>query len=239
MIGLTLALVLGAVDAPQWLGVSLGEPVAAVRTSLGDPVDEEDLGDGLTKSRYLVADNTAFLGVDWKNGVVVMLSLEPLPGESVAQADPSGAKIGDTEARIQTLRGKPDSTDNGDGADRWNYGSDPTWRYIFRNGTLGMIINSSLSAMPDAQHAPPVPPLHNGTSIANAIVIKGENAMTGVHWEYVYLAFHPCPGNAKRKMLMQALLVNGKRSFDALTTQCPNGNPQMFYFDITDFIGKL
>ncbi len=235
----TLALVLAAANGPQWLGVSLGEPVAAVRASLGDPLDEEDLGDGLTKSRYFVADNTAFLGVDWKNGVVVMLSFEPLQGESVTTADPSGAKIGDTEARIQAIRGKPDSTDNGDGADRWNFGSDPAWRYIFRNGTLAMIIASSLKSMPDAQHAPPVPPLHTGASIANAIVIKGENEMTGIEWEHAYLAYHPCSGGRKRELLKQALIANGKRSFDALTTRCPGNDPQTLYFDITDYIGKL
>lgn len=242
MLASTLALILAAATGSQWLGVSLGEPAAAVRAALGDPLNEEDLGDGLTKSRYLTADNTAFLGVDRKNGIVVMISFSPVEGESVTVADPFGVKIGDTESRVLAIRGKADSTDNGDGADRWMYGTDPGWRYIFRNGALAMIIASSVSAVQSAetaQSAPSVPPLHTGASIADAIVIKGENEMTGIQWEHAYLAYHPCQDSGKRELVKQALIRSNKRSFDALTTQCPGGSRQTIYFDITDFIGKL
>ena len=63
--------------------------------------------------------------------------------------------------------------------------------------------------------------------------------MTGVDWEYAYLTYHPCAGGVKRKMLDQALLTSNKRSYDALTTQCPGDAAQTLYFDITDYIGKL
>lgn len=237
MILATLALTIAAATPTRWLGVALGEPIAAVRATLGDPLDEKDLGDGLIKSVYLAADNSAFVGVDRKNGVVVMISLQPVKGSTVDLADPYGIRLGDLEQAVQKTRGKPDSTDNGDGADRWIYGSAPAWRYIFHNGVLGEIIAIDPNAAPSAAAAAD-PPVHSGSSMADAIVIKGENEMTGVEWEYAYLAFHPC-ASGKRAMVKQALLTSNKRSYDLLTTKCPGQDPQEIYFDISDYIGKI
>ena len=235
------AILLAAASATTWLHVSLGEPIAAVRANLGDSLAERDLGDGLTKSLYFVADNAAFLGVDRKNGVVVMISLEAAesPGSPVSVTDPSGIRLGDTEQHVLAVRGTPDSTDNGDGADRLLYGSGAVWHYVFRDGKLVMIILSDAHGVTAVSSGVAEPVLHSGSSVADAIVIKGENAMTGVDWEYAYLAYHPCANGEKQKMLQQAPLSSNKHSYDALKTQCPGETPKTLYFDITDYIGKL
>jgi hypothetical protein len=239
-----IEMILAAALAPQpatapWFGVALREPIAQVRATLGDPLDENDLGDGITKSRYFVDGNTAILGVDRKNGVVVMLSVTSAGSQMSDAADPFGVKLGTAESAVEHQRGKPDATDNGDGADRLLYGNGPTWHYIFRNGVLGMIIVSAPPSATVASATIPDPPLHTGASLADAIVIKNENATTGVDWEYAYLALHPCTATVRRKLLKQALITQGKRAYDALTTQCPGQPQQTLYFDITDYLGKL
>lgn len=202
-----------------WFGITLGEPISQVRAQLGDPLNENDLGQGITKSRYLVDDNTALLGVDRKDGAVVMLSLTSAGNKSSTAADPFGIQLGATEAAVQQARGKPGATDDGDGANRLLYGTAPMWHYIFHDGVLGMIIVTTRSN--DASPTTPDPPLHTGASIADAIVIKNETEMTGVGWEYAYLAYHPCNAEVQRKMVKQSLVTQAKHDYDVLQTSCP------------------
>jgi hypothetical protein len=176
------------------------------------------------------------LGVDRKNGMVVMLSLTSAGNQTSTAADPFGVKLGTPETTLQQLRGKADATDNSDGVDRFLFGTSPMWHYIFRDGALGMIILTAHSS--NATPAAPDPPLHAGTSFADAIVIKNETETTGVDWEYAYLAYHPCNAWVRRKMVKQSLVTQQKREYDVLETECPGEAPQTLYFDITDSFGK-
>ncbi|HET7814637.1 MAG TPA: hypothetical protein VFL13_09720 [Candidatus Baltobacteraceae bacterium] len=218
-----------------WFGVSLGETTAYVRAALGDPIDDRAIGEGLIKSRYLVDGNKAILGVDRKDGVVVMISLTTASNEKSDAADPFGIKLGTAESAVQTKRGTPDALDNGDGADRFLYGSAPTWRYIFHDGALStIIVNESFPPAPVHD-----PPLHTGTSISDAVIIKNETAVTGVEWEYAYLSFHPCSKTVPRTFTKQRLITRENREYDALETTCAGKPSQTLYFDITDYFGKL
>lgn len=74
----------------------------------------------------------------------------------------------------------------------------------------------------------------DGTSIENAVIIKGASEMTGVRAEYEYLARH-FPGYTKGK---QSLLKQDGRIYDLLEFTVRD-QKKAIYFDITDFFGKF
>jgi hypothetical protein len=75
----------------------------------------------------------------------------------------------------------------------------------------------------------------NGSSIAEAILVKGATEVTGVAAEYQWLNDH-LPGFRTQQ---QALLEVGGRHYDQLDGVMPNGERRSVIFDITEFFGKI
>ena len=75
----------------------------------------------------------------------------------------------------------------------------------------------------------------DGSSVAEAILVKGANEATGVAAEYQWLRDH-LPGCRPER---QVLLDVGGRRYDQLDVVMPNGERRSVFFDITEFFGKL
>ena len=75
----------------------------------------------------------------------------------------------------------------------------------------------------------------DGSDIGHAIVITGaKNEIDGVASEYRWLVAH----TKDCKKQEQSLLSENGKDYDILTIRCPEG-ARSFYFDITDFFGKM
>ncbi len=155
-----------------------------------------DLGDPVD-----TAQNAAYLAVVERRGFVVTISLQATSADPHIPADPHGVKIGATDAQVVALRGKSAMVDNSEGVHRLLYFGKAMWSYIFRNGSSA------------------IPPEHGGTSFADAIVIKGEDAKTLPGWENTYISLNPCAGASKRRVVKRESISNVEgTAFDMITT---------------------
>jgi hypothetical protein len=75
----------------------------------------------------------------------------------------------------------------------------------------------------------------DGSSVAEAILVKGATEVTGIAAEYRWLHDH-VPGF---RLKQQSLLGVGGRQYDRLDGVMPNGERRSVFFDITEFFGKL
>jgi len=75
----------------------------------------------------------------------------------------------------------------------------------------------------------------NGSSLAEAILVKGATEVTGIAAEYQWLNDH-LPGFRSER---QFLLEVGGRRYDQLDGVMPNGERRSVFFDITEFFGKV
>jgi hypothetical protein len=74
----------------------------------------------------------------------------------------------------------------------------------------------------------------DGSSLAKAVVIKERSTRAGVPAEYAWVR-QRFPNS---KVIGQALMHKGKKSYDMLTVQKADGGTEEVYFDITRFFGK-
>lgn len=75
----------------------------------------------------------------------------------------------------------------------------------------------------------------DGSSIGQAVIIKGATEQTGVHAEYEWIA-QRYPGYRKGR---QSLRESGGKHYDVLEFTTASGEEKRVYFDITDFYGKF
>lgn len=74
----------------------------------------------------------------------------------------------------------------------------------------------------------------DGSSLQNAVIVKGATEATGIRAEHAWLARK----FGGYKMERQALTSQGKRHYDVLEIITIDGEKRSVYFDITDFFGK-
>jgi len=75
----------------------------------------------------------------------------------------------------------------------------------------------------------------DGSSLVQAVVIKGATESSGVHAEYVWIA-QRYPGYRRGT---QSLRASDGKEYDVLEFTTASGERKRVYFDITDFFGKL
>lgn len=97
---------------------------------------------------------------------------------------------------------------------------------------ISLFLIAAISASP--------PPVHRGTSPADAIVINASSDSDGVRAEYRYIASQTCGQHGAWKVTSQTLLTANRRPYDKLDATCTEGNAKRsFFFDITLFFGKF
>lgn len=233
-----------AADTPvAWHGVALGAPASRLRVQLGDPLRIVPVNGRRVARYWLPGANSTYLLVVESNGYVssfeAFTDAAPTAVLDNVAPDPSGVRLGDTLENVKSAH--PDSRAAIDQDGR------PTLlvrvsdavgaEYVFQDGRL-----RSFEWTTTTHTAPPaLPPLvaPTGDSLFAAILDKQTNETDGVAWEYRYLAFHPCSGNARWQVKSQGLMHAAGRAYDRLAVVCPTTNAERdFYFDITSYFGK-
>jgi hypothetical protein len=75
----------------------------------------------------------------------------------------------------------------------------------------------------------------DGSSVAAAVVIHATRESDGIRAEHIWLREHH-PGV---RITNQSLVSSGGRMYDALDVTIPDGTTNKYYFDITEYFGKL
>jgi hypothetical protein len=227
--------------AGSWIDARPGEAVTDVRARLGDPLRRE-LADDVFASRYAIARFSAYATLYEKSDRVVEIRVVARSGDAAPNVtDPFGVSLGASYDALKTKRGTP--------AHNATQGHDYVAGYDNSDGTRSLYEFSSekvvaielLMTLESIAKLPSPAPFveHTGDSIAHAIVDVQASDQDSTAWEYLYLAYHPCSGDDRWKIVKQALHQERSRAYDILEVTCPaNGDQRSFFFDITAGFGK-
>jgi hypothetical protein len=232
----------GPSQSITWNGITIGEPSAALRATLGDPLRKIS-GKSIDVARYWMpgSKSSYFLAIE-ESGRVVGFSAFSEPDGTVENVppDPSGVRIGDSRESVQAKH--PDFASGHDDD------NDPTLEgrvgdfYVFYRLAGDRVANFHWGRPFNPVATPPLTenPEPTGDSFDDAVLDVQANEMDGTAWEYRYLAFHPCADGVEWKPATQSLVHNAGRAYDILHVVCPATNAERdFYFDITPYFGKL
>jgi hypothetical protein len=237
---------LAALVLLTWQHITLGGPASNLRPLLGDPLRVLSFNSGARHvARYwLAGSNSTYVLVVEERGYVVSFDtftdtaptrvLENVP------ADPFGVHLGDTlenvKAKHPDFRGDVDEDGNPFLVGRIS--STTGVEYSFQNDRVRAFQWATPAPTGNAALAPLA--VVSGDSTSSAILDMQQGETDGVAWEYRYLAFHPCTENAHWQLKSQSLLNDGGRAYDKLHVVCPPTKTERdYYFDITNYYGKL
>ncbi|MGB6521533.1 MAG: hypothetical protein WBE83_07160 [Candidatus Cybelea sp.] len=218
-------------------GLTLGEPMAAVRDTLGDPLTVASTGSELIW-RYVGRGGAFYVDVLVKNNVAYSVTVVRRYDDS-AYTDPRGVSFGMTSGDVRAKLGTPAqrTTNSDDGSvDLWYVAGSFRWIYEFYSDRLGFIqVTPSPALRATFVSAPEVTPA-DGSSAGNAIKIRPSNALTNALWINAYLAMNQCGSNGHWKELSLHLeLDSSKKGPPGLTVvraRCTDGaTERTFYFD--------
>ncbi|HLY01617.1 MAG TPA: hypothetical protein VKR56_03885 [Candidatus Cybelea sp.] len=220
-------------------GVTIGEPMANLRPTLGDPVGVKAAGN-FAIWRYLTHGDGVYLDVLVKNNVAQSVTVvSRLSG--VAYVAPSGVAFWMTPDQVRAKLGPPrhESTNADDGSlDLW-YAVLPlpyAWIYEFHANKLDFV---QLIASPDVLRqlaSGPVAMPNDGTSLANAIWIRPPNQLANSVWIDVFLATNACGNGGHWKELSSKLVAdtakNDPMAYLVEHARCSDGSSERdFFFD--------
>ena len=232
-----------AAIAGAWMGVTLREPVDAVRTRLGPPLLLRVMRDGSYISWNRARNPNAYLLLCERDRMVTCIravSVRRDPGKP-AISDPAGISLGDDATALFARRGQPGQKIATGGPPEYEYGSgsDNRWVYDVRDGVVNAIAVYAPIKLPP-EPATPVRDPHDGSSMNAAWIINARNEDEGVRFEHVYLGGIGCSGGGGWVFAGQALLSANGRQYDRIDVKCRTSDERRtFYFDITSFFGKL
>lgn len=106
---------------------------------------------------------------------------------------------------------------------------------IMITASLAAALLTGCASTPTQRSAASSASIRDASSMADAVVIQAEDESTGVAAEYQWIADR-FPGYTRSK---QALIDKDGRVYDALDVVTSSGEHKKFYFDITNFFGKL
>jgi hypothetical protein len=197
------------------------------------------------KARYVLAlDDPLFLIVSERHGIVVGIeafSSQPLTGEQSAVApDPSGVRLGATEA---ALRAAHSDVVRMDALGTTSLFRNVTSRYVARYRLeSGRVTAISWYARSESDPSTDGPALTEptGDMPETAILDVQKTETDGIRWERIWQLFHPCDGTTQWTKSSVATSQKGGRRYDAVALNCPTtGATRIVYFDITAFFGKF
>jgi hypothetical protein len=250
-----------AADLPSYLGATLGQPAAELRSTFGDPLLVTVFPDFYIQhgmpvppsaipqrtARYWMPPTAAFKLISERDGVVTGIELSmqgaltgPVPG---LPADPAGISIGASPADVIAKRGQPQTR------------TDKNLSYVLSNGIVAtygiendLVTTIFYFLLPTVSPStinpaagPSLSPLAegDGSTMETALLDLVPTEQPGVRWDYLYLAFHPCDGTTQWKR-QQSLVRAGAHTYDKMHLTCePTKAERDIYFDITAFFGKF
>ena len=79
----------------------------------------------------------------------------------------------------------------------------------------------------------------DGSSFETAVVVEADDTLAGVQAEYAYVAARHGRREVDWRVTSQALIGQKDRHYDVLDVELKSGESKSYYFDITQFFGKL
>jgi hypothetical protein len=234
--------------APQatWNSITLGAPASTLRPVLGDPLRILLFKDGTRRvARYWIpgANSTYAIVIEergYVTGFDIFADTAPTSILENVPPDPLGIRLGDAFENVKApdipLRRGVD--ENGAPILTGRFSPAVGMVYSFQDNRVGRI--EWATALPAGK--PELSPLTDpgGEATSSAILDMQKNEIDGVDWEYRYISFHPCTDTVRWKLQSQSLLSQNGRAFDKLHVVCPPTKAERdFYFDITNYFGKL
>jgi hypothetical protein len=221
-----------ALLSTSWLGVTLGEPYAAVFAHMGDPVIATH-DNRSAKFVYLTERENAFVTVITEHGRVSGVRLWSLPTATPATADPYGIRLNEDAQKLLDARGKPSrSAADSDGPFDAYQDGDVLWLYYLNgNSTIRAITLAATEASLEAMPEQPLPALHGGTSFGDAIVADVPSRDDMHRWEGMFFAVHPCTNEGTWHLTKRLAQTQDGVTYDAVTATCSAGGlTQTLYF---------
>jgi hypothetical protein len=230
-----------------WNGITLGMPASELRAKFGDPlrIMAPGAGDERIARYWLPGQSSEFFLVMEQRGYVVgfdaFTESQPSAPITTVPADPDGVRIGDTIEQAQETNATLHSDTGNDGEPELIGRSSVPYvgmLYDFNSARVreflwSMRLSSQLPTLAKLSEPP-------GDSEASALIDLQPSEDYGVKWEYLYLGYHPCDGNATWQLQQQSLIKDNGRPYDVLHVVCPTTKvARDFYFDISSFFGKL
>ena len=224
-------------QAGTFEGITIGEPMANLRPTLGDPI-RVDVARNFAIWRYLTHGDGIYLDVLVSNNVAQSVTVvSRLSG--VAYTAPSGVAFGMTADQVRAKLGpaRRESTNSDDGSlDLWYPALPYAWIYEFHANKLDFI---QLIASPDLVRQLPPGPLatpNDGTSLPNAIWIRPPNMLANSVWIDAFLATNGCGHNGHWKELSLKLVADAAKNdpfaYSVVHAQCSDGSTERdFFFD--------
>jgi len=218
-------------------GLTLGEPMGAVRDALGDPLTVASTGSELIW-RYLGRGGAFYLDVLVKLNVAYSVTVVRRYDDS-AYTDPRGISFGMTSGDVRAKLGPPAqrTTNSDDGSvDLWYTAGSFRWIYEFYSDRLGFIqVTPSPALRATFVSAPAVTPA-DGSSTDNAIKIRPSNPLTNALWINAYFAMAQCGSDGHWKELsLYPTPDSSRKASPGLTVvraRCTDGAAERtFYFD--------
>ena len=221
-----------------WLGLTLGESSENVRLTIGKPLEIVSTSAG-DLWRYDYDGGNVSLELLFDSDELVNIAARAKPSKRSSLADPLGGALGMTAAALASARGTPIATYDGGASVAYGSPDGVRWFYSFDAGAV--------SAIEESKPLPPTPPpaqviadaLHDGSSMARALVVTATDDADATNAEYVYLRGLGCGTSGSWQVTTQRLIEQGDKYFDQLHAVCSETKSERdFYFDITAGFGK-
>ena len=221
-----------------WLGLSLGESSKDVRSTLGKPLEILTTSAG-DLWRYDFDNRNVGLELLFDQNHLVNIAARVKPSKRSSLADPFGGALGMSSAALQSARGAPIATYSDGATIAYGAPDGVRWFYSIDSGTV--------SSIEESKPLPPTPApaqvvadtMHDGSSIAKALIVNATSDADAVNAEYVYIRGLECGVSGTWQVTGQRLITQRNRAYDQLHAACTNSKLERdFYFDITNSFGK-
>jgi hypothetical protein len=218
-------------------GISIGEPIANLKATLGDPIRVLSIG-GTVIWRYLAHGAGLYLDVVVKDNLAQSITVVSR-FDGVRYADPKGMSFGMTPDQVRAKLGRParESTNSDDGSlDLWYFAGQYGWIYEFHDHKLDFIqIIASPALLGTFAPGPAVAP-DDGSSFDRAIWIRPSNLVADTEWIGVFLAKNPCGKSGHWVEDSQKLAPDSANkdplAYAIVHATCTDGKAERdFYFD--------
>jgi hypothetical protein len=221
----------------SWLGATIGQTPAELRSSLGRPnqIVPTNVGDQWS---YSADKGNVALEIIVDQNHVVSITARVNPGRKSTLGDPFGGALGMTASALVAARGTPGATyDNGAEVAY----ADPTgarWNYNFDSGSVSGI--SVWAPLPPST-APQVisDATHDGSTPWKAFMVKAASPADAANAELAYLKSLACDTGGTWQIVTEESVVAGGGFFDLYHVACSTTkSPHDFYFDVSSLHGR-
>ena len=232
---LIAAIIAISTAAPAFEGVTIGEPLGAVRDRLGDPLTIRPIDSNSGSIwRYLSQNGAVYIDVLTKDNVAYSITvLARFPASAYRTSD--GIAFGMRSEDVRAKLGPPTrtTTNQDDGSvDLWYLGNGGVWIYEFHANRLDFIQLISPHGPNSLSPGPPIVPA-DGSSFDKAVRVVQPLLVTPF-WINTYLAMHQCGSGAhwETSKGAQRSATYKNVEYTVIHASCSDGSIQRdFFFD--------